>query len=175
MTPRTGRDAPALTRRTTLALCLGGGLSLATVGCAVHNPLEEQRTPAAEAVRRLAPDVAVAVETVTLLRGADSAATTTGARHPALAPRVAGLLDTHRAHLAAVVDAVPDGVDTTASGAPYVVPARPALALAQLVRTEHALHDSLVGLAMRAQSGAFARLLGAMAAAVSQRLKELGA
>jgi len=176
MTSLTGRDAPLLTRRTTLALCLGGSVSLATGGCTLDNPLDEDRpTPAAQAVRTLSPDVAVAVEAVTLLRSAESAVTSTGERHPALVARLAGLLDTHRGHLAAVVDAVPDGVDTTASGAPYAVPERPAPALAQLARTEHALHDSLVGLAVRAQSGAFARLLGAMAAAVSQRLKELGA
>lgn len=175
MTPLAGRDAFPLSRRTTLALCLGGLVASATAGCALHNPLEEQSTPTPDAVRKLAPDVAVAVEAVTLLRGAESAVTSTGERHPALVARLAGLLEMHRAHLAAVVDAVPDGVKTTASGAPYAVPPRPAPALVQLTRTEQALHDSLIGLAIRAESGAFARLLGAMAASVSQRLKELAA
>jgi hypothetical protein len=36
------------------------------------------------------------------------------------------------------------------------------------------VHDSLVGLALRARSGAFARLLGSMAAATSQQLHVLG-
>jgi hypothetical protein len=99
--------------------------------------------------------------------------TSTGERHPALAPRLAGLLATHRAHLHAVVDAVPDGVDTSATGAAYAVPPRPAAAVTRLTAAEQGLHDGLVGLAMRARSGPFARLLGSMAAAVSQQLHGL--
>ena len=46
-------------------------------------------------------------------------------------------------------------------------------ALAQLRTTEVSVHDQLFGLALKAQSGAFARLLGAMAAATSQQLQGL--
>jgi hypothetical protein len=80
----------------------------------------------------------------------------------------------HQAHLDALVDAVPDGVDTSAAGPAYVVPARPARALTGLTANERSVHDSLVGLALRARSGAFARLLGSMAAATSQQLHVLG-
>ena len=66
-----------------------------------------------------------------------------------------------------------DGVDTSAVGAAYVVPDRAAPALTQLVAHERSWHDGLVGLAMRAESGPFARLLGAMAAALSQQLEVL--
>lgn len=177
MTPQTPPATPdsplRLSRRA--ALGLGAGLGLGGLsGCALNNPLHADRTPAARAVRDLAPDVAVAVQAVTLIRGAQAAATSTGQQHPALAPRLSGLLDAHRAHLAAVVDAVPHGVDTTPSSGPaYAVPATPAAAVSQLVTTEQAIHDELVGLALRARSGPFARLLGAMAAALSQQLHGL--
>ena len=157
------------------ALGLGAGLGVGALGgCALNNPLSEERTPAAKAVRDLAPDVAVAVRAVTLVRGAETATAATGEQHPGLAAKLSGLLETHRAHLAAVVDAVPDGVDTTPTPATtYAVPPAPAAALTQLAATEKTLHDELVGLALRAESGPFARLLGTMAAALSQQLKVL--
>jgi hypothetical protein len=176
MTPQT-RSGDRLSRRDTLRLGAGAVVGVAgagaLAGCALNNPLTTEHTPAAEAVRDLAPDVAVAVEAATLVRGAIAAVGGTGERHPALTPRLAGLLATHRAHLDAVVDAVPDGVDTSAAGAAYVVPERAARALTQLAAHERTWHDGLVGLAMRAESGPFARLLGAMAAAVSQQLEVL--
>lgn len=176
MTPLT-RPAEGLrfSRRQALGLGAGAAASVALAGCAVNNPLKEERTPAAEAIRNLAPDVAVAVEAVTLIRSARLAASSTSERHPSLAPRCAGLLAAHDAHLAALVDAVPEGVDTSATGAAYTVPPRPARALARLTQAEHTLHDGLVGLAMRAESGPFARLLGSMSAAVSQQLRGLAA
>jgi len=174
MTPPTRPAAQArLSRRA--ALGLGAGLGIAGVaGCALNNPLASEDTPAAKATRDLAPDVAVAVNAVTLIRGAQAAVTATGDQHPGLADRLTGLLEAHRAHLAAVVDAVPDGVDTSpVGGTAYVVPPNGQAALAQLTTAEQALHDQLVGLALRAQSGPFARLLGAMAAALSQQLRGL--
>ena len=174
MTPQTRPAADArLSRRA--ALGLGAGLGVGALGgCALNNPLSEERTPAATAVRDLAPDVAVAVQAVTLIRGAETAAVASGDQHPGLAAKLSGLLETHRAHLTALVDAVPDGVDTTPTpGTPYAVPPAPAAALTQLAATEQTLHDELVGLALRAESGPFARLLGAMAAALSQQLKGL--
>ena len=53
------------------------------------------------------------------------------------------------------------------------MPEAPPAALAQVRTSEQTLHDGLVGLAMRARSGAFARLLGSMAAATSQQLRGL--
>jgi hypothetical protein len=176
MTPQT-RPGDRLSRRDALRLGAGAAVGVAAAGgiagCALNNPLTTEHTPAADAVRDLAPDVAVAVDAATLVRGAIAALTSTGAQHPGLAPRLAALLATHRAHLEAVVDAVPDGVDTSAAGAAYVVPGRAAQAMTELVAHERTWHDALVGLAMRAESGPFARLLGAMAAALSQQLKVL--
>lgn len=178
MTPRTrldrALDRAPVSRRAAVGLGLGAGVA-AVSGCALNNPFTSEETPAAKAVRNLAPDVAVAVEAATAIRRTASAVTETVARHPDLATRLSGLTRAHTAHLDAVVRAVPDGVDTSsqANGPAYVVPAKPARALARLTGTETALHDTLVGLAIRAESGPFARLLGAMAAAISQQLHEL--
>jgi len=178
---RPGRGVPssaALSRRAALRLGAGtAGVVVAGVvsGCELNNPLTEEETPAAEAVRELDADVAVAVEAVTLVRAAESAVIRTGEQHASLVGRLAALTATHRTHLDALVDAVPDGVDTSAVGAPYDVPSRRRAAVAGLLAAESALHDGLVGLALRAESGAFARLLGAMAAAVSQQIRVLSA
>lgn len=168
-----GRETARFSRRTALGLGLGAAGGVVASGCALNNPLREERTPAAEAVRDLSPDVAVAVQAVTLIRSAQTAATGTGERHPALASKLSGLQETHTAHLDALVRAVPDGVDTSSTGTPYAVPAGPAVALTRLIAAEQGLHDGLVGLALRARSGPFARLLGSMAAAVSQQLRVL--
>jgi hypothetical protein len=174
MTPRTRHgENPPLSRRAALGLGLGAVAGVALAGCALNNPLTDEKTPAAEATRDLAPDVAVAVEAVTLVRGAQAAARSTAQRHTALAQGLTGLLAAHQAHLDALVHAVPEGVDTSAPGAAYVVPPGPKAALTGLAAAEQTLRDGLVGLAMRAQSGAFARLLGAMAASVSQQLRVL--
>jgi hypothetical protein len=152
---------------------LGVGVLVSVGGCALNNPLSEEPTPAARAARDLDPDVAIAVQAVTLVRAAQAAALSTGRRHPRLGLRIAALTAMHAVHLDALVDAVPDGVDTSAAGPAYVVPARPARARAGLIATERSLHDGLVGLALRARSGPFARLLGSMAAAGSQQLHGL--
>lgn len=175
MSPQTRPgDTARFSRRSAVGLGLGVGLS-AVAGCTLNNPYNQDSTPAADATRDLAPDVAVAAEAATAIRTAAAAVSATSARHQQLAARLVGLQATHSAHLDAVVRAVPDGVDTSSSGngASYVVPARPAPALSQLVDGERTLHDALIGLAMRAESGPFARLLGAMAAAISQQLHGL--
>lgn len=167
-----------VTRRAALSAAAGVAALAGTAvvaGCALDNPLTEEETPAAEAVRELDGDVAVAVEAVTLVRAAQSAVARTGEQHVALLGRLAGVGATHQTHLDALVDAVPDGVDTSGTGAPYDVPARRRAAVAGLLATETTLHDGLVGLALRAESGPFARLLGSMAAAVSQQIRVLSA
>ena len=176
MTPPTPPAAQVpVSRRATLGLA--AGLAAAGMaGCTLNNPLTTDDTPAAKATRDLAPDVAVAVQAVTLIRAAEAAVRATGDQHPGLADRFSGLLQAHQAHLAAVVDAVPGGVDTSpADGTTYAVPATGPDALGGVAAAERKLHDELVGLALRAQSGPFARLLGAMAAALSQQLHGLAA
>lgn len=165
--------SPQLTRRALLAGGAGVVVVAGVAGCALNNPLSDQKTPAAQAVRELAPDVAVAVEAVTRIKVAAVSVAATGQAHPALSGRLAGLGGLHQAHLSALEDAVPDRVDTSAGAVPPPVPPKPALAVAQVLAAEHVLHDQLVALALRAESGPFARLLGSMAAGVSQQLAVL--
>ena len=61
---------------------------------------------------------------------------------------------------------------TSAAPAPYAVPRNRDKAVKALEVHEQKLHDTLDGLALRAQSGQFARLLASMGAAVHQRLAE---
>lgn len=165
-----GTRGGALERRT---LLLAGAAAVTLTGCSLNNPFSDEKVPAAEAVRDLAPDVAVAVEAVTLLLAARAAVEDTVAAHPALRNRLLGLGATHRAHLDALVAAVPDRVDVSAAPTSYVVPPGRGAALASVRTAEATLQDQLVALAMRAESGPFARLLGTMSAAVSQRLAVL--
>lgn len=162
--------AGAVERRT---LLLAGAVGATLTGCSLNNPFSTERTPAAEAVRDLSPDVAVAVEAVTLLLAAAAAVEATATTYPALRARLTGLTATHQAHVAALSAAVPDRVDVTADPDPYVVPPTRGTALVSLRRAETTLHAQLVGLALRAESGPFARLLGTMSAAVSQQLAVL--
>lgn len=161
-----------LSRRTALVAGAGGCLTaLAAVsGCSVNNPFDTEPTPAREAVRDLSPDVAVAVEAVTAIRASRQLVDAVLRRHPALRTRFQGLLEMHRAHLDALTDAVPDGVDTRGSEQPPPVDPRRQEARGQVVDEEQRLHDRLTGLALRAESGAFARLLGSAAASVSQHM-----
>lgn len=166
------RPAGRILERRTLLLA---GVATATLaGCSLNNPFGSERTPASEAVRDLSPDVAVAVEAVTLLLAAGTAVDATVAAYPVLGSRLRGLAATHRAHVDALTAAVPERVDVAAEPVPYVVPSSRGAAVVSVRRSETVLQAQLVGLALRAESGAFARLLGTMSAAVSQQLAVLG-
>lgn len=155
-------------------LLLGAGASAALVSaCTVNNPFRTERTPAARAVRDLSPDTATAVRAVTDIRGLQASLEAVVTAHPRLAGRLTSLRAMHQAHLGALEPAVPDGVDTTPKAAPAVPPTA-TRALAGVGTWETAHRDRLVALAVAAESGPFARLLGSMSAAVSQQLVELG-
>ncbi|MCZ4500893.1 MAG: hypothetical protein JWQ74_3448 [Marmoricola sp.] len=139
-------------------------------GCSVQNPFSDRTTPATDALPDLAPDVATAVRAVGLLLVAQARATATATAFPGLRERVDPLVALHRAHAAALQAAVPDGVDARPTATPDVVPTSRTTALARLTKGERDLHDGLTGLALRAESGPFARLLGSMAAATSQQI-----
>lgn len=153
-----------------LLMAGAGGVVAATAGCTLNNPFDTDRTPAAEAIDDLAPDVALAVTAVGALLATDARAALALETFPALRSRLAGVRELHTAHLRALRDAVPDGVDPAPQTAAPTPPATRAAALKGQNQAERALHDQLVGLALRAESGPFARLLGTMAAAISQQL-----
>lgn len=177
------RPNPAgLQRRSVLVLAAGAGAALTggLSGCTVNNPFDSSKTPAAEAVRDLAPDVGVAVEAVALISQAHSevAALVTGQLLPVT---FLALVDAYEAYGQALVGAVPDGVDATATpsaspgpgSAPSSSPTTPPSARATTLHTAAVLHSRLTGFALRAESGPFARLLGSMAAGLSQQLAVL--
>jgi hypothetical protein len=94
--------------------------------------------------------------------------------HPGLRSGFAGMIALHAAHLEALRSAVPGGVDPSPVTATSPAPRSRGVAIREQRALEQALHDRLTGLALRAESGPFARLLGSMAAAVSQQLVVLG-
>lgn len=156
-----------LSRRALLAAGAGAA-GLVVSGCSVNNPVSDDTPP--KPSTDLAPDVAVATSALSEIRAVRAAVSGTLSRFPAAETRLAPLSKMHQAHEVALADAVPDRARTSATPAPYVVPRKRDLALANLAAREQRLHDTLDGLALRAQSGDFARLLASMGAAVSQQL-----
>lgn len=122
--------------------------------------------------RAVSPDVAVAISAASQVRQAADLLHRTVRRHPRLRGRLTALSAVHDTHLRLLRQAVPPGEheDRSSTTARQAVPPRAAAAVDGVVRVEHGLRQSLEGLAVRAQSGEFARLLAAMSAAVGQQL-----
>jgi DNA-binding FadR family transcriptional regulator len=150
-----------------LAMGLGSAAALALAGCSDEpKPGSRQSTSPAG----LAPDVAVATRALTEIQAVREAVSGTIARFPATRATIGSLVALHRAHEATLVDAVPDRAKPSTAPAPYAVPRNRDRAVAAIAAREQRLHDTLDRLAVRAQSGQFARLLASMGAAVHQRL-----
>jgi hypothetical protein len=161
-----GRDS-TLTRRSLIAGAAGMAALVAS-GCSVDNPVSHEKAPPTPG--ELAPDVAVATRALAEITAVRTAVTRTLSRYPDSRPQLRPLVRMHRAHEKTLVDAVPEQARPTAKPAPYVVPRKQKAALRKLATREQRLHDSLGRLALRAQSGDFARLLASMGSATSQRL-----
>jgi hypothetical protein len=151
---------------------LGGVAAMSVSACSsgTDTTAKDSATPAG-----LAPDVAVATSALAEIRAMREAVSATLSRYPASRSVLASLVTLHKAHEATLVDAVPGHASASAKPAPYAVPHKREKALATLARREQRLHDTLDGLALRAQSGQFARLLASMGAALHQRLAEWSA
>jgi hypothetical protein len=163
-------------RRSLLLLGAGAGAAVLT-GCSLNNPFDTTRTPAAKAVRDLAPDVGIAVQAVALISAAQQELETLVAGRATNAATMSALVAAYQAYADALRGAVPKGVDVTGSPGPSSTPApiapSPTTNVAVTVaarRTATTLHARLTGFALRAESGSFARLLGTMAAGLSQQL-----
>lgn len=163
-------DSPAPSRRSVLAVGLGGAGALALAGCADEAEPRPTGPQASAGPAGLAPDVGVATTALSEIEAVRVAVSATVRRFPAVRPQVGGLVALHQAHEATLVEAVPQRARPSAGPAPYVVPRDRDKALAKLAARERRLHESLGGLALKAQSGQFARLLASMGAAVDQRL-----
>ncbi len=148
------------------ALVAGAG-ALVVAGCAVRAPHVE--LPGSSEPD---PDVATATEAVTVIRAQIHAIRVTTRHHPALAGPLAGLLAMHRAHLVALERAVPRSSSPPPPRTGPAVPHSEARALVALRTAERPTQTTLAGLAQRARSGDFARLLASMAAAVAQQVDD---
>jgi hypothetical protein len=160
-----------------MALGAAGVAGLVVSGCSSDNPLSDDKDDTApQRSTGLAPDVAVATTALAEIKILSSAVATTARRFPATRTQLNGLVQLHRVHEASLANAVPKGADTAGSStapAPYVVPRQREAALRSLRAREQRLHATLDGLALRAQSGEFARLLASMGAGIGQRLAVL--
>jgi hypothetical protein len=158
--------ASRLSRRTLVLGVVGGAAGLAVAGCS-----SDDDTPgkAPETAPSPSPDVAVATSALAEIRAVRVAVTATLARFPENRATLSPLVALHRTHEATLADAVPDGAAPTTSPAAYAVPRKREKALARLTAREQRLHATLDELAVKAQSGQFARLLASMGAALHQR------
>ena len=101
--------------------------------------------------------------------------TRTRRKHRRLGTALAGATALHSAHVDLLTGAVDDGDEPAEeTPSPGRVPADPAAALAQIVRSEQALSANHVGTAMKARSGVLARVLASMSAAAAQQAVVLG-
>ena len=157
-----------VTSRRSLIAGTVGIAALVVTGCSVENPTSDDKEP--RSAVGLAPDVAVATRALAEVRAMRDAVSGTLSRYPAGRPDLAPLVQLHRAHEKSLIEAVPARARPPAKPAPYVVPPKLAVAMRKLERREQRLHDALTGLALRAQSGDFARLLASMGAGITQRL-----
>jgi hypothetical protein len=157
----------AVSRRS-LITGAAGVAALVLTGCSAGDSTSPEEAPQPPA--ELAPDVAVATRALAEIRAVSAAVGSTVRRHPATRSALAPLGQMHAAHEASLADAVPDRASTTATPAPYVVPRRREVALRAVTTREQRLHATLDALALRAQSGDFARLLASMGAAIGQQL-----
>lgn len=171
------RTPPRLSRRT----AVGGAAALTALvasGCTDGQATAPTRTVTGTATptrAAVAPDVALAAA---VLRGEQAMldrVVATARRHPGLAGTLAGARSAHRAHVRLLRRAVPDGTPARAPERPGRVPRRPGPALAAVARAEGRLSAAGERDALRARSGAFARVLASMAAASAQQATRLTA
>ncbi|WP_295661422.1 hypothetical protein [uncultured Nocardioides sp.] len=146
------------------------GLALALTSCDL-DPRAGRAEPDAPAPPE-DPDLDALGAVVDATDAAAALVAATISAHPALGPRLAAFGELHTAHRGALDGAADRPQDTATTTPPSVPPVR-AQALAALRRSESALATALAGGALRADSGAFARLLAVMSAAVQQELLAL--
>lgn len=163
------RSGAGLTRRTVLAGVVGGLGALSVAACSNGDSPD---TAAPRSSAGVTPDVAVATAALAEIRAMREAVSATLKKFPITRSVLGSLVTLHQAHEATLVDAVPRQAAASATPAPYTVPRHRQKALATLATREQRLHDSLGTLALRAESGQFARLLASMGAALTQRLVE---
>ena len=169
----------SLTRRTALGLLGVGGLAAVVSACDASDldPRSDPPTPTVtQTLQQPAPADQQADEE-TLLAALGETATTLAfveavlRRHPSLRADLREVAAMHRTHRDELTAAASDAGRPGAPGVP--VPRRASAALALVRATEETTRGRYQGWALEARSGAFARLLASMSAAVGQRLSVL--
>ena len=144
-------------------------LPLVVSACDIDPPPREDA--AGEPVVEPPEDSALVASVVAAVSAAAEVVAAASDVTPTLAARLDGLARDHAAHLDLLVGAVADA-DVPSPGA-VSVPARPALALAAVRRSEQRLLRTLRQSCVAAASGDLARVLASVAASVSQHLATL--
>jgi hypothetical protein len=160
-----------LTRRTAL-----GAAGLASLGVAATGCDDPAATPSARATVRsteITHDVALAVELVAGVQRSVALTTDVVRRFPLLRPSLRPLLQTQRAHLALLAEAVPDEVMPSPSARAVPATTDRAAARARVVRSTKTRRDAFNAAAVEAESGQFARVLASMGAGLAQHLAVL--
>lgn len=167
-----------------------GAVALGTTACTSYSLGDDQRRAAGPSAApateqpRADPDVPLAAAVLAAEQDLLDRLDATVAAHPRLRPVLAATRDVHAAHVDLLAAAAPDGPSSsvspsTAESAPSAapaaatVPADPARALLALARHEDSLCVADKRSAFAAESGSFARVLGAMAAAAAQQAAAL--
>ena len=165
------RPPPRLTRRS--ALGAAGLVSLGVVATGCDDPAA---TPSARATVRsteMTHDVALAVD---LVAGVQRSVTLTAdvvRRFPLLRPSLRPLLETQRAHLALLAEAVPEQAMPTPSATRIPAGTDRAAARARVLRSARVRREAFNAAAVKAESGQFARVLASMGAGLAQHLAVL--
>lgn len=181
-TPSPDSTGARLSRRAALAAVAAAGAAL--VGCTPEDQPSGSRTKQEKAAAPVDPDVAVAAEALASQREVLGLLVATRKRHRGLSRQLSPVVAAHEAHASLLADAVPKDVPASASAAAspaiggrggHRVPRSQGRALDRVVEAERELATVVKRQAFRAESGAFARLLGSMAAAAAQHATVLAA
>ena len=165
------RSLLRLTRRAAL-----GAAGLASLGVAATGCDDPAATPSARATVRsteITHDVALAVELVAGVQRSVALTTDVVRRFPLLRPSLRPLLETQRAHLALLAEAVPDEVMPSPSARAVPATTDRAAARARVMRSTKTRRDAFNAAAVEAESGQFARVLASMGAGLAQHLAVL--
>jgi hypothetical protein len=186
---RSSTGLPRLTRRAALAslvVAAGSGVAACTPD---RGPDRRRNAEPGPVEPEVDPDVALATAALESQTAVVDLIRRTRDRHPSLSVLVAPVLAAHEAHAALLAEAsAPHGAPSASPARSDVgrspvpqspvprtpVPGTPGRALRRLVVAEQELTTAVKQQAFKARSGAFARVLGSMAAASAQNAVVLG-
>lgn len=163
-----------LTRRTALGGLVSGVAAIGVAGCGIDLSGGTPETRRKRAIAKAGPDEVIVVELVAALRQSSDLLTRTGTRYPLLHARLRPFLTAQTAQVAVLHDAARQSDLPTAAPPATPVAGTRESALAAARTNLEALRSTCYAAAVRAESGAFARLVASIGVSVSQRLPGLG-